>query len=318
MVLVVVLLPMNAAVITSGRIPWYVGVVLAGVPAGLAPQVVISYFAASRLPRLGARDIRLVRLTRSWAVMIPFSRTMCYAYMALLANAVVVLLAAACYAGATPHDGSFKGACIRALVFVFPLLAIVLAASLIRVVIALREGSALALTPDGVFHWSWFGSCFYHWDWIRDVRARSQEFPRLPSGLKLPMEIFVQLSVAEPHGIRLEPEESLTARWNYFRGRMEQISVKYLSVHPTVPYYALEFYRRHPELRHELGTQEGVERIRSCDLSEVTEEVRERGAFAHQAPNIRRIREELRAAFARVNSARTHGGQEGSAPNTDG
>lgn len=70
----------------------------------------------------------------------------------------------------------------------------------------------------------------------------------------------------EPIQRPVNPEESWLGRTDFFRRRRTRIEVGYLAVNPALAFYALRFYHRHPELRSELGTQAGLERLRSGDL----------------------------------------------------
>jgi hypothetical protein len=46
-----------------------------------------------------------------------------------------------------------------------------------------------------------------------------------------------------------------------------------------VVYLAVVFYLRHPELRHELATMEGVQRIQRLDFAEVVDELETTGTL---------------------------------------
>lgn len=50
-----------------------------------------------------------------------------------------------------------------------------------------------------------------------------------------------------------------------------------LAVNPALPYYALHFYHRHLELRHELGTEASLRRMRQADFPDIHEEFRKYG-----------------------------------------
>ncbi|MEQ7126941.1 hypothetical protein ABN034_20695 [Actinopolymorpha sp. B11F2] len=52
-------------------------------------------------------------------------------------------------------------------------------------------------------------------------------------------------------------------RLNVFRRANSRILAGYLATDPARAYYMLRYYHQHPELRHELGSQAGVDRISS-------------------------------------------------------
>jgi len=135
-----------------------------------------------------------------------------------------------------------------------PVLALYPVLLLLSPVVRKRRQLGLRLAPDGVYYYTWFGSCFFAWDWIREIR---------PHGGK---GLAVDLVVREPIQRPVNPEENWLGRTGFFRRRRTRIEVGYLAVNPAVAFYALRFYHRHPELRSELGTEAGLERLRSGDL----------------------------------------------------
>ena len=58
----------------------------------------------------------------------------------------------------------------------------------------------LGLSAEGVYHWTWFGSCFFAWDWITEVSPAAGR------------ELGVQLAVCEPDNRPSNPEENWLGR----------------------------------------------------------------------------------------------------------
>jgi len=146
-----------------------------------------------------------------------------------------------------------------------PLLVVVPVATLFSRVVRKRKQLGLGLSPRGVYTWTWFGCCFFDWEWIADVRAIERR------------QLLIELDVHEPLQRPLNPEENWIGQVDLFRRRRTKIQAGFLAVNPAAAFYALCFYHRHPELRHELGTQAGVDRIRGLDFPDVYDEVRRYG-----------------------------------------
>ncbi|HEY6740273.1 MAG TPA: hypothetical protein VI076_15625 [Actinopolymorphaceae bacterium] len=135
-----------------------------------------------------------------------------------------------------------------------PLFATYFAVYLVSPLIRKRRGVGIGLSPDGIYHWSWLGCCFYSWDWIVDVRASGRLAPD------------IALIVSEPEHRPGNPEESWISNIGRFRERCRTINAGYLKANPVVAYAALKYYLDHPERRQELATDEGVRRIGQLDF----------------------------------------------------
>lgn len=72
------------------------------------------------------------------------------------------------------------------------------------------------------------------------------------------------MSVREAAKRNPNPEETPISGLGAFRRSMTRIQAGALAVNPALAYNALRFYLAHPHLRHELGTESGVERIRAA------------------------------------------------------
>ena len=152
---------------------------------------------------------------------------------------------------------------------VLPAVGTVILAQAISALLAMRSFLGVGLSPEGVFHGSWGGCSFYSWDDIRRVEPGVQGGPGVR--LWLPGKF-------EP---AVHPGESFLGKWNWFRRKKNSwLPLGTLAVHPVVVYEALSFYRRHPELRHELGTEAGLERARRANYPDVIEELAKTGEKA--------------------------------------
>lgn len=252
-----------AAVVTLGCVLWFL------------PMFIVGLVVKVRSKRSGWPRLRLLRLQAgNDAVLMHYHEGMKVSYLWLCFAGGVLFISMPIVAAFVPYDGSYGSARFHSLAPVFPIGALYAVAFLASRVVRKRGELGLGLSPTGVYHWSWFGCCFYAWEWIREIKATDQKR----------LALMVELIVVEPDGAGRDPEENFVARWDWFRAQRQSLPVQYFAVNPAVPYYALGFYRRHPELRHELGTQEGVDRIRRGDLPDVIEEVREYGRF--RAPSV--------------------------------
>jgi hypothetical protein len=112
----------------------------------------------------------------------------------------------------------------------------------------------VGLSSVGVYRWSWFSCSFFSWNEIQRILVHE--------GRELVVQVIAQESRQRP----ANPEEDWVGRLSVFRRANGRILAGYLSVDPATAYYMLHHYLQHPELRHELGTQAGVERISTGDL----------------------------------------------------
>lgn len=134
-------------------------------------------------------------------------------------------------------------------------------------VVRKRWNLGIALSPEGVYHFAWFGTCFYRWEWIRAIRPIAPSSPQ------------VVLDVIEPDSHPADPEENWVAQLHSYRRKSTRLSVNQLAVNPGVAYIALVFYHRHPECRHELATNEGVSRIQKMNFPELIKELERTGTL---------------------------------------
>lgn len=130
-----------------------------------------------------------------------------------------------------------------------------------------RRALGVGLSPDGLYYWSQLGCCFYAWDWIREVHPRIAGSP------------YLDLTVVERKDRGRDPEENFLGRLAWFRKRNHQIELHPLRVNPGVVYLTVVFYLRHPELRHELSTMDGVRRIQNLDFGDLVHELETTGTL---------------------------------------
>lgn len=196
---------------------------------------------------------------------LPMSRALQRVYRAFLIAATVVCVGAPFLAGALPTTPNLYSIRFHSWAPFLPLVAVYPLAVLLSRFIRGRREMGLGLAPEGVYSWTWFGCCFFNWDWVERIQIGVER------------ELVVRLVVAEPLSRPSNPEENWVGQIEFFRRRKTRIDVGYLAVDPAVTYYALCFYCRHPELRSELETQKGIERIRHVDFPGVLDEVRKYG-----------------------------------------
>jgi len=116
-----------------------------------------------------------------------------------------------------------------------------------------RQPLGIALAPEGVYHWSWFGRRFLPWDDITEARPVLNYGP----SIKLICRDSIWTS---------RPGDSALCWFGFFRRYMCTIHAGYLAVDPAIAYYGILFYLKNPDHRHELATDAGVERLRRMDF----------------------------------------------------
>ena len=189
------------------------------------------------------------------------------AYGALYAFCFIagaLCLLAPSIAGENPTASGRAARTLAALRPFFPYIAILPLIVLFSFTVRKRMQLGLGLSVEGVYHWGLFGCCFFPWDAITDVRTT-------PGSLRL------ILATEERRLRHPNKEENWVARLGLIRRNRHSVGIGSLGSHPVVPYYALYFYRRHPELRHELGSEAGLQRVREMNFPGLSEEVRRQG-----------------------------------------
>jgi hypothetical protein len=164
-----------------------------------------------------------------------------------------------------PVSGSWRDAQMRVWAPFMPIFGVLSVGWALSRVVRKRGELGIGLSPEGVYHWAWFGCCFYAWNLITSVRPVAHSAPQ------------VDLHVVEPAAGSGNAEENWVAQLRWYRRKVAKLSVNQLVVNPGAAYIALVFYHRHPELRHELAGEEGVTRIQKMDFPELIRELEDRG-----------------------------------------
>jgi hypothetical protein len=164
-------------------------------------------------------------------------------------------------------------ALLRTFATISPAVGLLALAVLVSPVLRKRRKLGLGMSPEHVRHWWWFGCYTFRWEWITDIRPATTGNPR------------IELLVDEPSDRPSDDEENWISRSRSFRRSKHVMVVGYLDVNPSAVYYALCFYHRHPELRHELGTEVSLERIERLDFEDLEAEVVKYGRILRAEPS---------------------------------
>jgi hypothetical protein len=119
-----------------------------------------------------------------------------------------------------------------------------------------RRGQRLGVGVEsgGVYHSSWFGAVFYPWDLIGGIAVH----PRL-------MTVNLVLNGRGTNWAR-NPAGGDAGEGAFFRAaqrrRLTRLPLGNLAVRPGAALQALELYEAQPELRAELDTEAGLQRLR--------------------------------------------------------
>ncbi len=209
----------------------------------------------SRIAPIGRRNLAIgVRDLPDRALYVPLSRFFSHTYTLLYLLGVCYFSALPVLAHAVSPDAPSRFySRFLALTEIAPAFAALCAVFLVARIVRWRRPLGLALSPEGVYHWSWFGCRFRPWEKIHVIRSRERRGPII--------ELF-------PHedGSERDPADSWLCRFGLFRDYMSRINAGYLAVNPALAFYALRFYHVHPELRDELSTDAGVQRLRRADF----------------------------------------------------
>jgi hypothetical protein len=235
------------------------------------------YFLALVPWRRGSTGVRLAG-TRcdSSACVMAYAAGPRNAFYGLMAALLVMFMLVPIGTQAVPVVSTLRDIRIHAIGPFVPILAAYPAVMLATAFVRRRRYLGLGLGADGIYSWGWLGCRFVPWEGLAGIRAVTAGSPR------------IALTTIEPPTRQRNEEENWITRTDVFRRRTVSVIVAYLDVHPNVVYYALWFYRRHPELRPELATEAGLERIKQMDFPDVIAEVREHGDILTRAAALRR------------------------------
>lgn len=168
-------------------------------------------------------------------------------------------------------DGGWRDNQLRAMAPFMAIAGVVLLGWLFAGVARKRRDLGIGLSPHGIYHWAWAGSCLYEWNRINEIRPTAHRAPA------------IELDIAEPNAPGGNVEENWLAKFQSYRRQLSRLPVTGLTVNPGVAYIALVFYHRHPELRYELGGEAAVTRIQKMDFPELIRELEDRGELRSTA-----------------------------------
>jgi hypothetical protein len=165
------------------------------------------------------------------------------------------------------------GTLLRAFATISPAVGVIALTVLVSPALRKRRKLGIGMSPEHVRHRWWFGCYTFRWEWITDVRPATTGNAR------------IELLVTEPTDRPRDDQENWISRSRLFRRPKHIVVVGYLDVNPTIVYYALCFYRRHPELRHELGTEASLDRIQQSNFEDLEAEVLKHGRILETGPS---------------------------------
>ena len=136
-----------------------------------------------------------------------------------------------------------------------PIFAALIGVFLVARLLRWRQPLGLGLSPEGIYHWSWFGGLFIPWESVKAVRAVEKR------------GYVIAIDCRESEGAEdRDPADSWLARFGFFQHYMQRINAGYLAVDPALAHHALLFYHRNPDRRSELGSDDGGRRLRQADF----------------------------------------------------
>jgi hypothetical protein len=259
----VVLIVVAALWLTSGN-PYALPLLLFG--GAICILVTASYITTGTCARRGVGAVVRIRLrTGQSAVLLPTLRaaTLLMAIGLFLMSVPMVFFP--WLMERIPVSGSWRDSQLRAWEPLMVVGGLALLGWLVCRLLRKRPELGIGLSPEGVYHWSWMGACFYPWECIVSVR---------PTAYRAPL---VDLAVREPNDRLANAEENWISNAQAYRRKLTRLLVTALAVNPGAAYLALAFYHSHPELRHELAGEKAVTRIRNLDFPELIKELERTG-----------------------------------------
>ena len=131
-----------------------------------------------------------------------------------------------------------------------------------------RRGTArawyVALLPSGIAAVARGISSFVPWEVIVGVRAVQMRLWVRGFPVREP---FVGLMISDPSRVETSGVARAMIRANRLFGADVTYAVRTLDVEPALLMNAIDFYSKHPEKRHETGTEEGLARVSSGRLT---------------------------------------------------
>ena len=233
---------------------------------------VAAYGSTGLCSNRGTYAFRRARLRNgTFAIVLPAMKSLPVIMLGFFALLAVLLFTFPWLIEHSQLTNSWRSAYLRSWAPFAPILGVSAVIWSLGSVVRKRWNLGIGLSPEGVYHFAWFGACFYRWDWIRAIRPIAPSSPQ------------IVLDVIEPDSCPADPEENWVAQLHSYRRKSTTLSVNQLAVNPGVAYIALVFYHRHPECRHELATDDGVTRIQKLDFPELIRELEKTGRLRSRA-----------------------------------
>lgn len=230
------------------------GLILVVIAATLISGTPIAYVVNIACRRRTAAHVSRLMVSGKGVAFLATSRAAKCSFFGLSAVCLLTLATSPVFAWIMPPDGSFANTRFRLFAAVAPILGLYFLGVLCSRIVRKRGEMGLGLSPEGIYYWTWFGCCFFAWDWISEIQLTSRTGPG------------VRLQVHEPLQHPTNPEENWIAEIDYFRNKKSQLNLGLLAINPAVALHALVFYYQHPDLRPELSTELAIARIRRGDL----------------------------------------------------
>jgi hypothetical protein len=232
------------------------GVALLGLSQFLAVALFAAVFGRVAPRRRGRGKVGLVNLRSSGSCTAMLSarssRALAYAFHASFLGIVISVTV---LARVVPMENTWASIRFQSVSQWAPVFAVYSICVMSSRIVRKRHELGLGLTPEGIYHWTWFGCSFFRWEAVLDIRAVSVNAPRI--------RLIIDGTVVQ----QADPEESWISRLSWFRRKKNLLDPMFLAVNPATSYEALRFYHQHPELRAELGTEASVERIRADNFA---------------------------------------------------
>jgi hypothetical protein len=115
----------------------------------------------------------------------------------------------------------------------------------------------IVLTPDGILHHSWASDLNCSWDAVRSVRPDA-----LPAAT---IRVGIAMSTGEAGRSLVERTPMLRSLEAKYRPDLI-VGAPFLAIDAVLALETMRFYAANPLLRHELGTQAAIDRVRRGDV----------------------------------------------------
>lgn len=237
----------------------------------LLPVVPVSYFLLVDPWRRSSWNAGLLDLGTSSRTSTIFPNSIVANFLVYVLCLAILVFSAVTAVFVRPQAD--PGTLLRIFATITPAVGVIALTVLVSPVLRRRRKLGIGMSHEHVRHWWWFGCYTVRWEWITEVRPATTGNAR------------IELLVEEPPDPPRDDEENWISRSRLFRRPKHIVVIGYLDVNPTALYYALCFYRRHPELRHELGTEASLDRIQQLNFEDLEAEVLKYGRILETGPS---------------------------------